>query len=280
MDSRFIERQYPPRKYDSVSGSNPYTMVVTNAEYGAGNYVCSHKSSYGAGWEGYRLFDFEHVNDNNGGYHSLNTYSSGVYVNSNAGTLDNSYYGEFITLQLPYQIRLTKFRLYVRSSTIITYIQRAPAEFKIYGSNNGTTWTEIHSASQMTRLVTNDYLGKDTYYFDKFLSNSSALYSYFGIVVNKLVSTSELTLNLGEWQLFGVEDTNLVNSSSTYNNNGYITFNTNNFVTIPNRFNPYYTWLNNGITFSLWFRGIDANSGTWGRLFDFGNNAVGTSPTF
>ena len=282
LDSELVERQYPPRKYDSVSGSNPYTMVVTNATYGNGNYITTHKTLYGAGFEAYNLFNYDAVNESKSTYYSTATYdSTGVYVASNGGTLDNTYYGEYILLQLPYAIRLTRFKIFIRNGINNAYIYRSAGEFKIYGSNDGTTWTEIPQASQMTRLTNTDYLGKDLYYFEKVLANPSNLYQYFGIVVNKVVTTTNATeyLNLGEWQIFGVEDTTLINNGATYNANKYLTFGSGNYVTIPTKLNPYYIWLNNGITFSLWFRGDNATSGTWGRLFDFSNNTDGNNPT-
>ena len=110
---------------------------------------------------------------------------------------------------MPNQILLTRYRIY--RNTLFT--ERAPAEWKIYGSNDGITFTEITEASQMTRLISLNY----TYnYYDKTLASTfTTQYQYFGFVFNKLLSTSgETTLNFAELQLFGKE---IVSNSITSN---------------------------------------------------------------
>ena len=69
---------------------------------------------------------------------------------------------------------------------------------------------------------------------------------------------------------------NLTNSSTTLSN-GVVSFASGQYLNIPTALNPYNIWNGNGITFSVWFRGLTADgttsgassSGTSAKLFEF-----------
>jgi len=101
------EKQYPPQKWDYISGN---TFTVTNATYGLGNYTVASNSYFGPGSESHFCFDYNYTLDSSSCYISpTGVYdATGVYINSNGGNLDGSYFGQCITIKLPYPIKLTK----------------------------------------------------------------------------------------------------------------------------------------------------------------------------
>jgi hypothetical protein len=127
-------------------------------------------------------------------------------------------------------------------------INRAPAEWKVYGSNDGINFIEITQASQMTRLISTDYVNR--LYTKTF--NNSISYLYIGFTFNKVVGTTTGDLlNFGEIRLFGSEEfpnKYIIRSLNTYND-GYDSQNTTNAILYMNNElvspkNPTYHKLN------------------------------------
>jgi hypothetical protein len=77
---------------------------------------------------------------------------------------------------------------------------------------------------------------------------------------------------------------NLSNNNTIYDDNsfskgkGSIKFDVRNYLNISPNINPYQIYQAGGITVSLWFK-ASVSSGTWCRIFDFGDNNEGTSPS-
>jgi hypothetical protein len=110
---------------------------------------------------------------------------------------------------------LTRYRIYQRSD----FPLRSPSEWKVYGSNDGITFTPITEAHQLVRLLSTDYTFG--YYHKALASTFTTQYQYIGFVFNKILSTSgETTLNFAELQLFGKEII-----SNTIDSNIYTTSN-------------------------------------------------------
>ena len=81
-------------------------------------------------------------------------YSSGVYTGTHATNINGtSYYGEWVQLELPYPISMGTMQIYPRPD--VTYLQRNPKKFVIAGSNNGTDFTQLVSASGYTSWAPN-----------------------------------------------------------------------------------------------------------------------------
>ncbi len=127
-------------------------------------------------------------------YSSYN--SSGFYISSRYIVSD--YTGDWLIIQLPNRINLTGY--YIRAR--YTFEVRAPGEFKVYGSNDGSTFAEIPGASMMNRLTAADYSSSITVSFP-----ASDSYSYIGFVVNKLAGSAAV-LVFDELFLFGTEQYN------------------------------------------------------------------------
>ena len=214
------ERQYPSKLYTttqsedivSLLGKLVYRNILyldnSSISYGSGFYEIYSSSTYDTPTTKDKLFNFNTTETTNTPRWGISLYTSGTGNYAGDNSIDNVYYGDWVIIKMPQPIMLTRYRIY--RNTLFT--ERAPAEWKVYGSNDGITFTEITEASQITRLLSLNY----TYnYYDKTLATTfTTQYQYFGFVFNKLLSTAgETTLNFAELQLFGKEIlSNTINS--------------------------------------------------------------------
>ena len=215
------ERQYPSKAYttttqqDTVSllGKLVYhqTLYLNNQTiaYGSGIYEVYSSSSYDTPTTKDRLFNFNTTETTTSPRWAISLYNSGTGNYQGDNSIDNVYFGDWIILKLPQPILLTRYRIYQRSD----FLTKAPAEWKVYGSNDGITFTEITEASQTTRLTS--YTGG---YYEKSLNPSFiTLYQYIGYTFKSLLSTSGQTdLSFSELQIFGKEIISNSITSSIY----------------------------------------------------------------
>jgi hypothetical protein len=204
------ERQYPSKLYttttqqDTVSllGKLVYhqTLYLDNQTiaYGSGIYELYSSSSYDTPTTKDRLFNFNTTETTTSPRWAISLYNSGTGNYQGDNSIDNVYFGDWIILKLPQPILLTRYRIYQRSD----FLTKAPAEWKVYGSNDGITFIEITEASQTTRLTS-----YTSGYYEKSLNPSFiTLYQYIGYTFKSLLSTSGQTdLSFSELQIFGKE---------------------------------------------------------------------------
>ena len=271
-----VERQYPPKAYNSVSGETTATAELTNIlpttfykqtitlntsgiTYGFGDYIIYSSTTFGTLLKD--LFFNFNLNDESGAAYAAYQYSvpQGTYLGSNY--IVSGYTGEWIILKCPNPIILTKFLFKDRHNLT----SRAPGEWKCYGSNDGITFTEINQASQSTRLTTSDY--PSGIYTKSF--NNSKSYLYIGFTFNKNVggATSDM-INFNELQLFGREKINTLNPDNWYKFD-------NNFLTIDSSGNKPLTNVNNVSTNT-----DDFIVGTGSAQFDGSNYLEVKGPSF
>ena len=215
------ERQYPSKLYttttqqDTVSllGKLVYhqTLYLNNQTiaYGSGIYEVYSSSSYDTPTTKDRLFNFNTTETTTSPRWAISLYNSGTGNYQGDNSIVSGYFGDWIILKLPQPILLTRYRIYQRSD----FLTKAPAEWKVYGSNDGITFTEITEASQTTRLTS--YTGG---YYEKSLNPSfTTLYQYIGYTFKSLLSTSGQTdLSFSELQIFGKEIISNTITSSIY----------------------------------------------------------------
>ena len=114
---------------------------------------------------------------------------------------------------MPIKIHLTKYGFKARDTT---YISRTPNKYKIYGSNNGTDWTEL-----VHKKNTDVSLSYSNMIFEENIIMTTECYYYFALVVNKLIGGSNCdSLNLDEWYIYGKEEVpfTLLNNDITESN--------------------------------------------------------------
>jgi len=179
------ERMYPPVRN---LASNSHT--ISGESYGNGLYETSSSTAYQP-YGSHTGFN----TDNDIGFHggekqySNGTYSSGNYI-------VNDYYGDWLKIKLPVAINLTKYGFSKRPIGDGGYFSdTAPAQYKIYGSNDNSNWTElVHKSSSISF--------PDAEYYESIATNG--FYQYFVLVVNKILGNSHI-LNFDEWYIYGTE---------------------------------------------------------------------------
>ncbi len=118
---------------------------------------------------------------------SLTTVVSGSPIN-----------GEWLQINLPRSIRLSSFSLTGRTDGNF-YLSRSPRQFVIAASNDGTTWTNVYSASN---VVWNNATQKFI------ITNISPAYRYYRLitqVVGNVDQTSRNSVQIGNWALTGLD---------------------------------------------------------------------------
>jgi hypothetical protein len=104
------------------------------------------------------------------------TYPGGIATGVTSTTISGSAYtGEYLQIRVPTAVQIASFTLCGRQDQSL-YLYRTPTTFKIAGSNDGTTWTLIHTA---TSLI----FGSSPQTYTVNAGNTNT-YTYFRIVVN------------------------------------------------------------------------------------------------
>jgi hypothetical protein len=188
---------------DNFTATGTYNGIVN------GVYVSSASTYYtGSGTEQpYRLFD----KNNNGtwwttssGSYSTSTglYTAAVYSTTISGS---AYAGEWIQIQLPASVTLSSYTIYNAAS----WTSRAPVDFKIAGSNDGTTWTLVDTQTAIT-----SWLSSTTSL--TFTPSNPSTYSYYRLCVNKYGGGNAGYLSIGELILNGYNSSNQTGSATDF----------------------------------------------------------------
>ena len=266
------DRQYPPKLYDSVSAETTtteilgkttykqtFTLNTTGISYGSGDYIIYSSSTYFNVILKNLLFDYNLNNSEGAGFNPL--YTSGIYNSTNFIVSD--YLGDWIIIKLPISIILTRFSFQERSGLT----SRAPAEWKCYGSINGTNWIEITQASQMTRLSASNYVNG---FYTKSFFNSTP-YLYIGFTINKVVGgANDNMINFNELQLFGKETNDFINNPTLW-----YKFDDSSNIGLDSSGNGYHLTNNN----SVGYNSVNKSKGTGSCSFN-GVNQYLSSSTF
>jgi len=197
-------RKYPPT---ALTGGNITNLSITQKpigppSYGIGDYTISWTSQRPNDFFPNLLFNGV-TNDTGGHWSDTVTYSSGTYSGSNN---INGYYGEWIKIILPVSIYISYVTIYPTPGLAI----RSPKNFKIFGSNNGTTWTEIISVSDATYPSDASFTTLNSH----IVNNANNIsYSQYILVVNIIVGNGGL-LNFAELELYGYESLIFQSSSA------------------------------------------------------------------
>ncbi len=196
-------QEYPPTLISPtlVSGSTwssttiaTWSTTLSGQPYGNGVYRVT--SAGGAAWAEPQWLVFG-TDANQYGAHwgADNNYNilDGTWARGATSlfTLDNTYYGDWVHIQLPEPIVLSSCTFIARA----ILPNRAPSKFRIYGSNTGSSWTVLHD--QTSPLVYFDNQGSVTV-------QTTASYTYIGLVVSALPpGGGEKVLNFMRWKIMG-----------------------------------------------------------------------------
>lgn len=213
------ERTFPPKAYTSTTtrsvstimgrSCQKYTMTLntTGITYGSGVYELYVSSVYSTStsYDGYRMFDYDNTTTLNrwaaaAGQYSLTTGAPTAL--NNQYFIDNTYKGDWFVIKLPYPIALTKYQIYQTTGLL----DRAPKNFKVYGSIAGTSFNLLQTITGAT------YASR--IYTDTALSTNTTPYQWYAFVVNNLVGgTNSTLLDIVEFKLYGKEPINVYSST-------------------------------------------------------------------
>jgi hypothetical protein len=104
--------------------------------------------------------------------------------------------GQYITLEMPYRIKLEKYLFMPRYNTEY----QTPKDWELWGSNDGNTWTKLHNVVGNT-----EYLKSVTYD-----SPQTNFYRYFGFIVTRTIMTGAPSghdyMSFAELKFFGTRE--------------------------------------------------------------------------
>jgi hypothetical protein len=178
------------------------TTVLSGQVYGNGTYIASDLSG-GVVTTVFRMSD----NDINTFYEQY--YTGSNYYDYNLGTLIDTTKtttvsgavaaGWWVQLQLPTSIILRSYTLVGRQDNRY-WETRNPTTFWIAGSNNGTTWSNVHFQSGIS-------YGQSGTTISVPQTSNSLSYSYYRLIVNVIgnagASGNHSTLDIASWNLYG-----------------------------------------------------------------------------
>jgi hypothetical protein len=158
-----------------ASASNVYNTTVTAAPFAAFN---------------------QHRETGNNGYSDAfvggnGDFTSGV-ANKSRTTGDDTFNHEWLQIQLPQAIQLSHFTLLQRLKNIDNDTDM-PKNGRMYGSNDGISWTKLITFSDLT--------------YERFEETrvdvkSSEAYKYYRLAITDTIGSSQVFVAIGELQLF------------------------------------------------------------------------------
>ena len=154
------ERQYPSKLYNTILQQDTITLLGQlryrtgfyldnqSIAYGSGVYEIYYSSQYDTNTRAENLFNYDTSQTTSSARFGITLYSSGTgdYLGNDK---INNYYGDWVIIKMPQEILLSRYRIYQRTDALT----KAPSLWKVFGSKDGITFTEITQASQTTRLT-------------------------------------------------------------------------------------------------------------------------------
>lgn len=173
------------------------TTTFAGTSLGSGTY----KTTYSSTWisndfYGWRAFTHE-ANDS---FHIVNNVAGTGFYSGTNGTYNgavsttisgSNVLGEWLQIELPHPIRLTRYSLLSR----IGIPAQSAQTWKIAGSNDNSTWTEVDSESGITGWANNVVRTFST-------SNSTVAYKYYRMVTTQIESAAGEHWSQREWMLY------------------------------------------------------------------------------
>jgi hypothetical protein len=128
------------------------------------------------------------------GWFSQSGYSGTNYAyNGSVQLSSTTSLGEWIKLELPRKVTMTYIKIHASGSTRTAH---APEDFKMYGSNDDTNWTEVLSETGAAPIIAGSIYNADT---------TTTAYKYFALVITRLVNVNS-HCDIGELELYGTAE--------------------------------------------------------------------------
>jgi len=179
-----MEYKLSTRDYET---EEPRIALTANSDRG---YVASASSVLDTTRQPWEAFNGLYGDDVDGWF-SQSGYSGTTYAyNGSVQLSSTTSLGEWIKLELPHKLTMTYIKIHASGSTRTVH---APEDFKMYGSNDDTNWTEVLSETGAAPTVAGSIYNADT---------TTTAYKYFALVTTRLVNTSS-HCDIGELELYG-----------------------------------------------------------------------------
>ena len=199
---KYPEIIFEDGKFDKNDTTNTYVQA---------GYTVTASSVLSSVYTPWRIFD-DYLSGNDG-WATLNRYNASSPGEAQSGLGATQFpaasgrYGEYIDLQLPHGIKVTNFIIKTRptqSGSGTWMPEDSPGAGYLYGSNNGTTWTEIKAFSGLTYggMSTNGGT-QETVQVD-----STVAYKYLRLQVTHRAgqNSSDQYLAIGALEYYGTEE--------------------------------------------------------------------------
>ena len=243
-------KKYPEIHFEDTKFDKNGTMY-TQADY---TVTVSSSAFEDSGFAPWKMFNGDNGISANNGWHTAGDPSS--VSGSPYNTIDSSYTGEWVKLELPKAIKLSHISIAPR----LDYENsQGPSKYRVYGSNNDSTWVQLIDADNVkyephtferSGTVPSERGGK----FSTSFSTTTDYYKYLALVVQGTAAPpGNFSCTIGEIQYYGREepsetvgdlslDTTLKSTFNSVRSNNYVMYfdgdefipgdnNSNNLVT-------------------------------------------------
>ena len=139
---------------------------------------------------------FSEEGEGTGSWHTVDgAYNNGSYAGSNS---TNGYNGEWIQINFGKKAKVYHYGIRPQQNNNATYEGRAPGAYKLFGSNDGTSWTDVHTGS----ATTTDY-GRLGWVMKRNTLSTPATYQYFRLVINSTAGTGKVFCTFSYLAFYG-----------------------------------------------------------------------------
>jgi hypothetical protein len=196
-----VSEEYPPIALNSLVGTTTnVSQTISGHLYGNGTYNILASSGTNVS----TVFNKLIANASDVCWLSSTSYNTttGNYTGSTSTIYNNTsnYLGEWIQIQLPYNVVLSSYLLINQvNSGIPTISQRGPKDFILLGSANGTNWMLLDTEINITNW---GFTGIPKIFT---VANNTTAYSYYRLCINKTQGGTPYgsITAITEWELFG-----------------------------------------------------------------------------
>jgi thiamine phosphate synthase YjbQ (UPF0047 family) len=182
----------------------PRVAMTQNDESSTTGYVASASSETDSSRQAYKAFDNILYASWHEPVYTTNPYpnADGAYTGGTGTVYDtNGYEGEYLQIQLPEKIKLYSYSISNRPNSVLG--GRQPKDAKIFASNDGSTWIDIHTHSDVGATYNTNGETR-TFQLDNI---TETYYTYYRLVVNSIIEGGSTdTPNTSQWQLFGTPE--------------------------------------------------------------------------
>jgi len=200
-----VVQSYPPAPMSSYLLDTTSNASVT---YGQGKYVASASSdsyvgaSNYAAWNAFGIIGAATAWVTPGTPYSGNPPYGPTTSTSTVDTIGNAYAGEWLQIQLPVSVLLTKYQLNPGNASLTTQV---PAKWWVLGSRDGINWALVHAVSGWSGFANMTY--------STFQMGATQAYNYYRLVVNQLIGAGTIAVVAG-WILNGTEESLCITNDS------------------------------------------------------------------